>query len=384
MPLAPDRILDTRNLSRGPLLGGQVLNLTVAGTDGVPEGATSVVVNVTVTSSTGASYLAVYPSGQPPPPTSSLNFAAGQTVANLVEVGLSPAGQISLFNWGGSTQVVVDLEGYSAPGTAGSAYHPLTPTRVLDTRPPPSGPIGIPTPRLVGAAALTLTMAGAGGVPKSGASAVVLNVTATGSDASSWLTVWPAGSAMPLASNVNFTGQSVPNRVIVPLGAGGAIDFANGVGTTNVVADVTGYFSTKAAGLEFEAAATPVPLVDTRPCAASCNPYAGRNLVAGTPLAVVGAGVMSIPAGAKALAANLVVVDPTASGWATVWPDTTQTPPLASDVNFGPGEVADNMDLIDLAGAGPGAHRFNIEVAPSGVQANVIVDVDGWYLAPAK
>ena len=59
---------------------------------------------------------------------------------------------------------------------------------------------------------MDLQVAGAGGVPATGASAVVLNVAVTGPTATSFLTAFPTGEALPLASNLNFdAGQTVPN-----------------------------------------------------------------------------------------------------------------------------------------------------------------------------
>src|SRR5918995_1734600 len=69
-----------------------------------------------------------------------------------------------------------------------------------------------------------LVVTGRGGVPASGVGAVALNVTATNPSTASYLTVWPTGAPMPLASNLNFTaGQTVPNMVIATVGAGGRI-----------------------------------------------------------------------------------------------------------------------------------------------------------------
>ena len=115
----------------------------------------------------------------------------------------------------------------------------LAPTRVLDTRPAygGSGAVAANTAR-------TLTMTGAGGVPATGVSGVVLNVTAV-SSAAGFLTVYPADVSAPNASNVNFTaGQVVPNLVAVKTSASGQVNIKNSsVGSTNVIADVAGYFT---------------------------------------------------------------------------------------------------------------------------------------------
>jgi hypothetical protein len=108
---------------------------------------------------------------------------------------------------------------------------------------------------------LNLTVAGRGGVPAAGVGSVALNVTATNPTSNGFLTVWPTGAPRPLASNLNFVpGQTTPNMVIVPLGIGGQISIFNSGGTTDVIADVLGYFPT---GPAFSGL-TPARLLDTR------------------------------------------------------------------------------------------------------------------------
>ncbi len=90
---------------------------------------------------------------------------------------------------------------------------------------------------------MTVTVAGNGGVPASGAKAVVVNVTVVNPTAASALTVWPDGTTRPLASDLNFVpGQTVPNLVVVKLSATGQIDIFNGVGSTQVIVDVVGWY----------------------------------------------------------------------------------------------------------------------------------------------
>jgi hypothetical protein len=72
---------------------------------------------------------------------------------------------------------------------------------------------------------------------------VVLNVTVTGPQRSGVVTAFAGGAVKPLASNLNFVaGQTVPNLVVVPVGADGTVSLANGsAGTVQLVADVSGY-----------------------------------------------------------------------------------------------------------------------------------------------
>jgi hypothetical protein len=80
-------------------------------------------------------------------------------------------------------------------------------------------------------------------VAATGATAVVLNVTATDTTASSYVTVYPDDQTQPTASNLNFTaGETIPNLVVVGLGPDGILDFYNNAGSTDLVADLFGYF----------------------------------------------------------------------------------------------------------------------------------------------
>ena len=95
---------------------------------------------------------------------------------------------------------------------------------------------------------MDVQITGAGGVPASGVSAVVLNATVTNTTATSWLTAYPTGSVKPTASNVNWAaGRTVPNRVIVPVGVGGKVTFANANGSADLLIDVNGYFTNASA-----------------------------------------------------------------------------------------------------------------------------------------
>jgi hypothetical protein len=117
--LAPCRLIDTRGPA-GPL-GGPALpaggsrTFTVAGACGIPAGAQSLSVNLTVVTSSSAGYLQVYPGGSPAPATSMINFAAGATLANngLVTLALDGSGTITVKSGAGApVDFVVDVSGY--------------------------------------------------------------------------------------------------------------------------------------------------------------------------------------------------------------------------------------------------------------------------------
>ena len=112
---------------------------------------------------------------------------------------------------------------------------------MLDTR---SG-LGAPAAALGAGRTLELTVAGRGGVPATGAGAVVLNLTGIAATASTHLTAWPGGQPRPTASVLNLTrGQVAPNLVIVKVGDGGRISIYNNAGSVHLAADVVGWFPT--------------------------------------------------------------------------------------------------------------------------------------------
>ena len=127
-----------------------------------------------------------------------------------------------------------------APMSDNGRYHPLEPSRILDTR---SGN-GAPATKVGQGATLDLQVTGRGGVPAAGVSAVVMNVTVTEPSAGSFLTAWPTGSGRPDASNLNYVaGQTVPNLVVAKVGTGGKVSLFNLAGSTHVIADVVGWYS---------------------------------------------------------------------------------------------------------------------------------------------
>ena len=113
--LNPSRIADSR--SEDSFATFQAFwrqDLQVAGRGGVPlTGVAAVILNVTAVHPWTSGFLTVWPFGIPRPTTSSVNFTAGQNVANTVIVRLSPDGTISLYNGSSAgVDVLVDVEGY--------------------------------------------------------------------------------------------------------------------------------------------------------------------------------------------------------------------------------------------------------------------------------
>jgi hypothetical protein len=124
-----------------------------------------------------------------------------------------------------------------------STYHPLNPTRILDTRTGTgglSGPFSSHTPR-------TFTVVGQADIPAD-AAAVTGNLTVTGQTSQGFLYIGPVATANPGSSNLNFpVHDNRANAVTVSLGSGGTLSItyvAPTLGpTTQVIFDVSGYFA---------------------------------------------------------------------------------------------------------------------------------------------
>ncbi|WP_265863842.1 cell surface protein [Streptomyces sp. SKN60] len=241
-PVTPNRLMDTRSglgVAKAKVGAGQSVDLQVTGKGGVPaSGVTAVVMNVTATGPTAGSFVSVYPSGTARTSASNLNFTAGQTIPNLVVVPVGADGKVTFYNKNGSVDLIADVAGYFTMDATGSAYKPMAPTRLMDTR---SG-LGVPKAKVGPDGTVTLVVAGQGGIPATGVTAVVMNVTAVAPTAGSFVAVFPDGTQRTSASNLNFTaGTTIPNLVVVPV-VNGKVSFYNKNGSVDLLADVAGYY----------------------------------------------------------------------------------------------------------------------------------------------
>lgn len=362
--VSPLRLLDTRtnNSNLGPHTS---FNLSVVG-GSVPSTANAVALNVTTTETTTASYLTVYPTGEAVPLVSNSNWLGGQTVSNLVIVPIGSNGSVSFYNDQGSTALVVDLEGYFTPNTNNiGEYMPLSPARITDTRSNSGYPNAGKT--LGTNSTLNVQATGVGGVPSQGVAAVVVNLTVTDTTAASYLTAYPAGESRPLASNLNWgAGETIAKRVIVPVNpTTGQISLYNDSGSTDVVVDVTGYFTATASttgSLYYPTA--PFRLLDTRQTNTPLGPQAVRSVT------ISGGGLSTA---ITAVEANVTVTNTTASSYLTIYPDNII--PLASDLNWTAGTTIPNLDLATVSNG-------TLNVYNDAGSTAVILDISG-YFAPA-
>ena len=346
--LPPTRVLDTRKgVGIATSLAGAATGaLQVSGTAGIPSTASAVVLNLTVTNAARSGYVTAFPTGGAAPTASTLNFVAGDTIANLAVVRLSAKGSLSLRNGSsGRVDLVADVAGYyvgDGPSGAAGTTVPLPPTRILDTR----SALGSPKAVAKGGS-IALQVTGRGGVPATGAGAVILNLTAVTPATSGYVSAYPDGAPFPGTSNLNVAkGRTIAGLVAVSLGDGGRMRLRNATGgPLALLADVVGYVRAGEAQVPGSVLTLdPTRALDTRSGGATAvGP--GKEVRVAVPQLV---GLQEASGAAAFL--NLTVTGATTSGYLTAYPGGSL--PNASTLNFAAGQTISNLALVRLGSTG--------------------------------
>lgn len=361
-PLPPDRIVDTRTDAGIPrLAAGNVTRIQVTGTAGVPTDAKAVLANATVTEPTGAGFLTLWNCSADRPEVSTLNFSLYETVANTATIPLDASGGLCAFS-SVSADLVIDVGGYYSSSASGR-YTPLAPKRLMDSRE------GVGTPeRLTGGLSVELPVAGVGDVPTS-ATAAALNVTGIFPSSNAFVTAYPCGGLPPTSSLNPAVGRITPNLVMAQISPTGTVCLFTNV-DVDLVVDVVGYVS-PASATKFTPS-TPFRFTDTRDLnrPAVNADQNGVRVAAGQTLLIPMAGVRGIPTSARAISANITVVDAIDRGFVTAWP--CGVIPTASNVNYEFSAAVANAAELPLSSTGA-------ICIYSSTSAHVIVDVNGWW-----
>jgi hypothetical protein len=370
-PLAPSRILDTRD-GTGGFLGSLGPNSSIAvqvlNRGGVPSGGVgAVALNVTSDGATDSSFLTVFPGPGNQPLVSNLNFVQGQTIANLVIVNVGLDGKVRVYNAQGNVNVIIDVQGWfsnmPAEGSAGQ-FHPVPPARLLDTR---TSTGGHPY-RMAAGETYNLPVAGVAGLPAlANISSVIINLTVSGPSQAAFLTAYPGGTR-PNASNLNVqAGVVQPNRVAVKINpSDGTVSIFLSDGSADVIVDVNGWFGTSLAGAgSVYNGLVPARIYDSR--------WSGQLMLSqgeARPLQIYGMG--GVPSGASAVVANVAVTDSNIGSFMTVYPSDAATP-LASDLNWPTAATIPNLVVVKIGA--DGQVRFYNALGST----NFVVDVSGWF-----
>jgi len=244
-----------------------------------------------------------------------------------------------------------------------SAYVAMTPQRLADTR-PSQGSYGYSA---VNSKTIRIGVLNRDGVPAD-AIAVVVNVTVIGSSGSGYVTVYPAGQALPTTSNVNAdaAGRTVANMAHVKIGSGGSIDLFRS-STMNVAVDLVGVYvpvaDATSAGRLTTLASGAVRALDTR----QRGYGVGVNSTTTVDLAPFG-----LPTGASAALVTVTAVQGYPGFW-TAFP-TGITRPNVSTLNLDTaGQTRAGQAIVPLLS---GNRTINVFSANGG---HLLVDLVGWY-----
>jgi hypothetical protein len=256
--------------------------------------------------------------------------------------------------------------------TVDDTYHPVVPVRLLDTR-YGNGLTG----KLVAGTPRTFQITGRGGasnVPL-GATAVTANVTVTNAGAASSVYLGPAQVAHPSTATINFNANdntAYGSTIAIDTVAGTmSVTYMAASGTTDLIVDVTGYFSPGTGGDTFHAI-TPIRLLDTRTGNGVTKAKAKANVPITFKLWNRG-----VPTTAKAVTGNLTVVNSTRHGAVYIGPNPL-TSPTTSTINFAKGQIRANSMTVPLSSTGTLSATF---LAPNGYKIDLVFDVTGYYTA---
>jgi uncharacterized repeat protein (TIGR01451 family) len=299
--LTPCRVADTRN-PIGPLGGPYmpanstrsfpVLN---ASSCNIPSSAQAYSLNFTVVPRNGhpLNYLTVWPAGQNQPLVSTLNAPTGTTTANAAIIQSGTSGEIAVYVTD-DTDVIIDIDGYLAPGSGGLTLYTLAPCRTLDTRQTSGAFQGTMPVDIVDSSC---------GVPAV-ALAYVLNATAVPTRTLGYLTLWPHGQPQPVVSTLNAVdGAVTSNMAVVPT----QDDWINAYtsDSSNLILDITSYFGP----------ITPTVTTSSLPAAVLGQPYnATLQAIGGFPPYTWAVTNGSLPAGLTLNSNGTISGTPTTMG----------------------------------------------------------------------
>ena len=269
--------------------------------------------NFTVISGADSGFSTVYSAGNAMPDVSNINYAANDVKANSVAIMKGSEG--IAFEAYTPVHAIADVA--ASFGNSGLKLTPVTPRRVLDTRanqPILSEAVMEVNPQLPG-----------------DAEGVIFTLTAVPKADDGFLTAFPCGQEVPNASNLNYKANNpIANTVVTKLGQGKICIYS--YGSTDVLVDVTGYFS--ASGELSYQAVTPVRVVDTRSPNSYYTGRLGETQTIEIPLQDLG----GMPSNIWAATVNLTSLDTDEQGFMTTFPCGDMVPNTSS-INFVGGEV---------------------------------------------
>jgi hypothetical protein len=288
-----------------------------------------------------------------------------------------------IFNW--NTRIASakfsNCNAVVPPPPAALRFIPVTPCRVADTRTtqPFTGSFGPPFIRANTFTNITIP-ASSCSIPTT-AQAYSLNVTVVPRGPLGFLTTFPCGQPLPVASTLNsIDSRAKAVAAIVPAGTNGDVCFYAS-DDTELVLDIDGYFVP--VGTPNSLAFYPLPpcrLVDTRPPFGFTGAFGPPALVGGgagsTPTRDFPIrGQCGLPVTAQAYSLNFTTVPSTPLGYLAAWPAGQPKPTFGSVLNAVTGTPTANAAIIP-AGTGGAISVFASD------NTELVLDVNGYFAPP--
>jgi hypothetical protein len=340
---APCRAIDTR-LSGGPIGAGTAQVFDPGRACGIPNQGSQPIAfatNVTVVPHGPLGYLTVWGTGSAQPLASILNSVDGRIKSNYaIVLGGVNTDYVSVYATN-TTDLILDISGYfiEAPATGATMlYTPVTSCRLIDTR-NSAGALGGPS--LTANQQRTFQLANQCGLPSlSNGGALSVNVTAVPKGSLGFLTVWgtsQAENALPATSSLNSPGTVVANAAFLTINpsTNNSIS-AYASNDTDLIVDVTGYFSQSTTGMAYYPTGAPQRILDTRTQGGA---------------AVTGEQTVAATTGPAVLVLNATAVPVTPLWVLTLWPD-GKSEPSVSTLNSWDSAITSNMAIVNTGSNG--------------------------------
>jgi hypothetical protein len=316
------------------------------------------------------------------PPSATGNFLLGASETDTTTPANFFTGQMA------DVQVWDSLAIPTQPASPDSAFVPITPVRIMDTRSaskigPVTGPVGANSTILLPIDGNTTAS-----LPASGVTGVAVSVTVTDETAPGFLTAYPADTPLPVTSTMNYNTSvgSVTNNAIVNVGPDGDIGLFNGSGgTAQFIVDLTGYFTsdiTATGASTYTPLATPTRILDTGDGTGA--PKADVAADGTLTLTMAGddtSGVDLPSTGVTAVALNLTAV-PTASGDSGIlvtYPDGVTRPSTSNLTYDATGDQSQAGTVIIPVGSDGKIDIYN----DSADKINLVGDLSGYFTTSA-
>jgi hypothetical protein len=193
------------------------------------------------------------------------------------------------------------------------------------------------------------------------------------------VTIRGAGFSSP--ATVSLGGAAATGVTVVDPGTLTAVTGAHASGIVDVVVGLPGALTaTLPSGYFYAPVMAPVAFYSLPPCRLvdtrdPVGPLGGPALAAALPRSFQFGGKCGLPATAKAVSVNLTVVQPASPGYLTLYP-ADGLAPLASNVNFAPGQIRANNAVLLLAT--DASSRLTVFNGSSGA-THFILDVNGYF-----